>query len=202
MRENCLNLGGSGSGPWFQTASCPGMQITHLHLIGEDNTVTERRADFFHARRIKVYKADAPNPGTVRGGQGGTGTFAKRGKDAKGVEITLVRIVVPVELKKRKARQNRSETDTDTDRAVVASRRRRRLRAARAGAGADGRTWRRSTRPLPPCSLVLFILLMRSRTASSTNARVRSPGGGGRKIHHFVAPRTCLETWGARDDRK
>jgi hypothetical protein len=42
------------------------MQITDLHLIGEDNTVTERRADFFHAYSVKVYEADAPYPGTIR----------------------------------------------------------------------------------------------------------------------------------------
>lgn len=44
-------LGGaadSGSGPWKPMGF--GKQITHLDLIGEDNTVTKRRADFFHAR--------------------------------------------------------------------------------------------------------------------------------------------------------
>lgn len=72
MRENCGIVGlwivGVARGQGRGSKRRPGMQITHLHLIGEDNTVTERRADFFHAQRIKVYKADAPNPGTVRRG--------------------------------------------------------------------------------------------------------------------------------------
>lgn len=41
------------------------MQITYLDLIGEDNTVTKRRTDFFHTQCVKVYETDAPNPCTV-----------------------------------------------------------------------------------------------------------------------------------------
>ena len=64
MRENCVGARDQGRG----SKRRPGMQITDLDLIGEDNAVTERRADFFHAQRVKVYEADAPYPGTVRRG--------------------------------------------------------------------------------------------------------------------------------------
>ena len=61
MRENWAGARDQGRG----SKRRPGMQITYLDLIGEDNTVTKRRTDFFHTQCVKVYETDAPNPCTV-----------------------------------------------------------------------------------------------------------------------------------------